>query len=232
MQLNDFHQALFQANLLYDVELDEDDFEDIALIAWSKLGNKRVKLYNYRAEINSEDGSVDLPCNCWEVEAVTCDFEDWNYTTNYSNFGDFDTALIEQWIEWQKRSTDPLYTHGRFARFEQVGNKLYFKHKHGHVHILYKGIVSDENGLPQLTDKEVSAIAVYVAYVQFYKEGLKNRNPQTIQLSQDLERQWKIMCDAARVDEYINQNEMNEILDAKTSWSRKSYGSSFKPIIK
>ena len=45
-----------------------------------------------------------------------------------------------------------------------------------------------------------------------------------------LEAKWNRLCDAARVPEYLNQNEMNEILDAKHSWDRKIFNKSYKPI--
>ena len=38
------------------------------------------------------------------------------------------------------------------------------------------------------------------------------------------------MCSQARIPEYLNQNEMDEILNAKSSWDRKSYNKTFKPI--
>lgn len=37
-------------------------------------------------------------------------------------------------------------------------------------------------------------------------------------------------CTQARVPEYINQNEMDQILNASTSWDRKRYGRSFKSV--
>lgn len=37
-------------------------------------------------------------------------------------------------------------------------------------------------------------------------------------------------CSDARVPEHISQNEMNEILDARTRWDRKQYKKSFKPV--
>ena len=49
---------------------------------------------------------------------------------------------------------------------------------------------------------------------------------QAIQLKRD----WASLCDAARIPYHISQNEMNEILDAKTSWNRKVYGKSLKPL--
>jgi hypothetical protein len=54
-------------------------------------------------------------------------------------------------------------------------------------------------------------------------------NQQVLQKMQLLQLQWQKYCDAARVN-YINQNKMNEILDAKSSWNRKIFNKSFKPF--
>ena len=51
-----------------------------------------------------------------------------------------------------------------------------------------------------------------------------------LQEAQLLEQRWLKLCDAARVSIYINQNEMNTILDAKTSWNRKIFNKSYKPM--
>jgi hypothetical protein len=34
---------------------------------------------------------------------------------------------------------------------------------------LYRGLILDEDGLPELTDKEVDAIAAYCAYTEKFK---------------------------------------------------------------
>ena len=49
-------------------------------------------------------------------------------------------------------------------------------------------------------------------------------------MAQYLYQQWLKYCDSARVPLYINQNEMNEILDSKSSWNRKIYNKSYKPV--
>jgi hypothetical protein len=36
-----FGYSMFLANELYDLELSADDFEEIGLIAWKMIGNKR-----------------------------------------------------------------------------------------------------------------------------------------------------------------------------------------------
>ena len=51
-----------------------------------------------------------------------------------------------------------------------------------------------------------------------------------LKLSQVEEQNWKRLCSAARVPQHINQNEINQILDAKTNWNRKLYNKSFKPV--
>jgi hypothetical protein len=53
---------------------------------------------------------------------------------------------------------------GKVLKFEQSGDKLYFTHNYGTVNVLYKGVLLDEEGLPQITDKEANAIATYIAW--------------------------------------------------------------------
>ena len=72
-------------------------------------------------------------------------------------------------------------------KYEKVQDKLYFTHDYGRVNILYKGIIADEDGLPELTDKEANAIATYIAYNNKFKEGLRTNNEGSIKMSQMLE---------------------------------------------
>lgn len=225
-----FKSAMFQADLLYGLELIPEDFEELGLIAWNLIGNKRCKLYKYTTELNCETRTVTLPCNADIIEAVTYGFEDWRYTTNDTPNGDFNSQFVESYIEGRKLFENPLYINGRFVKYERVGDTLYFDKDYGKINILYKGVVLDEEGLPDINDKECLAIATFCAYIKEFKEGLKTNNPNIVRLSQELERKWYKYCDAARVPEYIDQNDMNEILDAKSSWNRKIFNKSYKPI--
>lgn len=228
--MNKFHAALYQANLLYGIELNSDKFEEIGLIAWGFIGNKQTRFYKYSTTIDKDDLSVYLPCNCTIIEAVTYGYEDWNYTSNTSTVvGDLHSRFVEDYIEVNKRNKSPRYISGKYARFQRVDDKLLFDKDYGKVNILYKGIILDEDDLPYLNDKEVNAIAAYCAFTVKRKEYFKTQNQQVFQQSQILELEWKRLCDAARVPEYINQNDMNEILEARASWDRKVYNKSFKP---
>ena len=219
--------------MMYGIELEDQDLEEYGLIAWGLIGNRNRKLYKYHACIDPKDNSVTLPCNAIDmngdscVELVTSSYEDWERTTNYSDYGDNNTAFVEQSIEAEKFYQGHYYLPGKVLKYEQVGDKLYFTHNYGRVNILYKGVVVDEEGLPEITDKEALAISTYIAYVLKFKESLRtNNNNISVQAAQLLTL-WLKQCDQARVS-YLNQNAMDQILEVKSSWDRKTYGKGFK----
>lgn len=229
MTTNNFYYGLSLLETLYGITLPEEDYEEIALVAWGLIGNKRIKTYRYSVCMDSCKNFIELPCNCDILEAVTTGFEDFENVNNNMPNGDFDSAAIEHYIEHRKSFHDPLYINGKFVKYERVGNTLYFNQPYNRINILYKGVQLDNNGLPEITDKEARAIATYTAYVTKYKEGLSTNNASIINLAEQLRSKWLVQCDQARVPEYLNQNEMDQILDAKTNWNRKIHSKSYKP---
>ena len=233
--MNNFHYTAVILDQMYGIQMEDADLEELGLIAWDLIGNKTRKLYRYSTVIDPEDNSVTLPCNALDlngdscVELVTTSYEDWNQNTNLTDYGDQSTAFAEQYIESTKQYQGPYYLPGKVLKYEQVQDKLYFTHNYGRVNILYKGIIADEEGLPELTDKEASAIATYIAYVVKFKEGLKTNNGDMIKMSQMLEGKWQKQCDQARVKK-LSQNDMNSILEVGASWDRKRFGFGYKPL--
>ena len=173
--MNNFHYAISLAQMLYEVEGDTEDMEEIGLIAYNHIGNKNTRLY--RATLN------------------------------------------------------PFYVSGKYVDYKQVGNKLYVNKGLGKVNILYHGILLDDDGLPEINDKEALAIADYIAYVYTYKKAIRTMNRDTMALAKDLKQNWLFHCDAARVPEYVSQEEMNKILDVQSSWGRKVFNKSYKPVM-
>lgn len=228
MQLNPFHYAMSLMNTLYGITIPEDEWEEIALTGWNLIGNKRTRIYRFSTCINDCSQGVQLPCNVDSLEAVTTDFEEWNYSTNDTPNGNIHSAYVESYIEHRKAFRDPLYAKGKFIKYERVGDTLYFDRPHEQVNILYRGEILDDSGLPEITDKEATALATYCAYVIKYKEGIQTNNANIIALAENLRLKWLTQCDQARVGYYISQNEWDQILDAKTSWNRKQHGKSLK----
>ena len=180
MTLNNFNYGLSLLETLYGMSIPEEQWEEIALVGWNLIGNKRTRLYRYSTCVSNCEEGVQLPCNVDEIEAVTASFEEWNYSTNDTPNGDVNSAFVESYIEHRKAFRDPLYLPGKLIPYERVGDMLYFDKPHGKINILYKGLILDDEGLPEITDKEAMALATYCAYIIKYKEGLMTNNANII----------------------------------------------------
>ena len=233
--MQNFHYVNVLLDMMYGINLDDADIEEYGLIAWELIGNRTRKLYRYTAQIDPTDNSVTLPCNALDfngescIELVTTSYEDWNSETNKTDFGDITTIFVENYIEAAKQYQGSYYMSGKVLKYEQVKDKLYFTHNYGRVNILYKGVLFDEEGLPEITDKEAVAIATYIAYVKAFKEGLKTNNGDKLKMSQMLESRWHKQCDQARVKQ-LSQNDFNQILEVSSSWDRKRFSFGYKPL--
>lgn len=231
--MNNFKYAISLAQMLYDVDInDMDTLIEIGLVAYNFIGNKNTQLKSEIVNVDPTSGLVKLPCKADLVEAITCpNTEDWSYTSNVKNFGDVNTLNIEQYVEKSKQAMDPLYVSGRFVKYRREGNYIYVTEPIGQVCVLYHQEQLDEEDLPLINDKEAVAIADYIAYTIKYKEALRSNNSAVFQIAQTIKRQWQIHCDAARVPEYVGQNEMNELLEIASTHNRKVHGRSYKPTV-
>lgn len=228
----DFHEALTRAQLLYDLDFtDMEQAEEIGMYAYRHIGNHHTSLYRATLEVD-RDGYAELPCNLLTIESVTeaCR-EDWESSSAIHEYGNLQSMAVEDFIEAGKLRKDPIYQSGRFVRYRQEGNRLFVGKNVNRLLLLYHGEILDDNELPYINDKEAAAIADYIGYTYKYKEGYRQNNKAALQMAQDLKQQWLFHCDAARVPEHISQNDMDAILDAKTSWNRKKYHFSFKPTL-
>lgn len=230
MTTNNFYYASVLLEQLYGITIPEESFEEIGLIAWNQIGNKRCKLYRYSQCLDGCTMEMQLPCNCDILEAVTTDFEDFEHVSNVHDRSKPGSFITEQYIESRKAFKAPLYISGKYVTYERVGDTLYFTQPYRKINILYKGIQLDDSGLPELTDKEALAIATFVAYTTKFKEGIMSSNGNTIKIADILKQQWLKQCDQARVPEEMSQNDWDEILDAKNSWDRKIQNKTYKPV--
>lgn len=231
--MNNFKYAISLAQMLYDIDInDMDTLIEIGLVAYGFIGNKNTQLKSEIVNVDQKTGLVKIPCKADLIEAITDPrVEDWSYTSNVKNFGDWNTLNVEQYIEKSKQSIDPLYISGRFIKYRREGNYIYVNENLQQVCILYHTEELDEEDLPLINDKEAIAIADYIAYTIKYKEALRSNNSAVFQMAQTIKKQWQIHCDAARVPEYVNQNEMNDLLEVMSSSNRKVHGRSYKPTV-
>lgn len=233
MHTRNFKEAMYQASLLYGIEFsDESEFEEIALVGYNNIGNKNVRYYHVKLDIDKETKSAELPCNVMHIEAITLPFEDYKHVDGVNSNGDIASMFTESYTESMKRFHNPIYSSGRLVNYNLVGRTLYFEHPYKYVDVLYEGEELDDDGLPMLNDSEVDALAVYVAYVKKYKAGVQTMNANLITVAQSLKADWLVKCDHARIPQHLDQNTMDTILNVKSTWDRKVYGYSFKPVMK
>lgn len=232
------YTALSQLYELYGIELDEDTFETYAMSAWNKIGNKDYKIRIMKAHpICDPKGGwyVCKPCDMangnGSIEAITLNFESAAETSAVENFPGLYNHDIEQWIEANKTIPNELYIPGKFVKYKELGDRIYFTEPYPEVNILYKEWYLDDDGLPYVNDKELNAIVAYCAYAHDFKHARMTKDANMMQIAQLEQAEWKRLCSEARTPVEMSQNSVNEVLDALTSWDTHHYGvSSTKPI--
>ena len=215
---------------LYGIDPNPEDFEDLAITAWELIGNKHTRLYRYVAD--TKNNELLLPCNVDQIEAVHIPLVDAQYTSNKTDFGDFDSFYTENYIDAWKFMEDPFDQRGKLVKYKEGGDRLFFSRDYKHVMVIYQGVlVNDEDGLPMINNKEQNAIAAFIAWRIVFKDSLVKRDKASIELATILKEEWLRKCNAARIPEHVSQNEMNATLDVKYRWDRKMFGKSLIPII-
>ena len=84
MALSNINAAYSLCKSLYDITPDENEFEDLALEAWSRIGTKHTRLYKYIGHV--QDKSLELPCNCDLIESVHIPFVDAQTTSSSTDY--------------------------------------------------------------------------------------------------------------------------------------------------
>ena len=228
MNRNSFKSVYGLANSMYGITMDIDTFEDIALNGWELIGNKQTRLHRFVAD--TENGKIKLPCNVDIIEAVYIPGLVSQETSNSGTI-EYINRSVEFYIESQKKEMNPFYNKGHLAKYRIEGDYIVLDKDYNNVTIIYHGIILDEEGLPYLSDKEVQALAAYVAYVQTYKKSLIKSDGNLVNLANVIKSDWVRLCNSARIPNHITQNDMNDILDVKTRWDRKMYSKSFNVLV-
>lgn len=229
MKLFNIKSAFGQILDLYGIEVGETAFENLALNAWELIGNKHTRLYRYIGK--PENKQLILPCNAAIIESVHLPVVDAQLTGSDYSGDNIRNQATERYIDARKGYDDLYYQNGKYVKYEELDGILYFKENFPRVMVVYHGIAVDDEGLPLINDKEMRAIAAYVAYATLYREGLLKRDATLLQIANLLNGEWLKLCNSARIPTHLSQNDMDAILDAKVRWDRKIYGKSYKPIV-
>ena len=152
-----------------------------------------------------------------EIESVSLPLIDANLTGSLIDGIDGKSIATELYIEVRPSLDSPYYNEEKLVKYKVAGDKLQFDQDYKSIKIVYHGIIMDENELPLINDKEMRAIAAYVAYASTYREGLMKKDSNVISMANVIKADWLQYCNAARVSSNLSQNDMDAILNAKYS---------------
>ena len=186
MELMNIKTAFSALNTFYGIEMKESDFEEIALNAWELIGNKHTELKEYIG--NAEGGFLTLPCDCVDVESVSLPIIDAKLTDTLINGINGESIATEIYSELKPSLDSPYYNEEKLVKYKKAGNRLQFDENYKNIKIVYHGVIMDEDDLPLINDKEMRAIAAYVAYARTYREGLMKKDGNIINLANSMKQ--------------------------------------------
>lgn len=227
-----FLSAMAYAEEHYDLVMKEDDFIEMGYKVWREIGNIAPVKTRYFTKV-PDDFIVELPRGCEFIDSVTS-------IQLRENISGFDSSGYKQrnLPAVQIASSLPLQnesitsTDGESINYIlEVGairiTSEYMLHKD--IMIVYSSILVGEDGLPLLNDKEVAAIAAEVTRRSTVRDsfrGIKSKQAMLEYITNESNR----LMTAAKIDERINDDEIDKMLDIKNSFNYKVHGKRFNPL--
>jgi hypothetical protein len=238
----DFMYGKFLLKRRFDITMHADDYVEDAYGVYRDIGNVATAIHAFKFTIPSTQ-LVTLPCNVEFVEAVSTG-ESWvddGTTILISRLPDTNPydyipdALTRNTPSGGVHGNQPsrLYPKGEYIQYELkgvVGNsKLHFDKKDvGREGVcIYRGMCVDMDGNPLISRKEADAIAWKLAYYDVLLRSFK-KDPEAIKMLKEMENSSGRKMQAAKIPEYLTQNELNAFLSAKTRHDRKVWWSDYK----
>ncbi len=233
--------------MIYKREFGEDlNFYDMLEMVDHILimcGSIAPKYYLFKGTV--ADFELNLPCNVYAIKHVTNSkptswYSGWllgqdinaliNYRVDQSgNHGHFnedattedeDQDDVPKVYEINKNIfSEPL---GELIDFENDNNCcLKFNWREKEVDVLYRGKVLDSSGYPMVPEKTLRAIAYYMWYVNIRKKfNMRQADGNMLAVARD---EKDIRIAQARTPEALSQNEVDDLLNAATSFNRKRH---------
>lgn len=228
----------------FEISMGADDFVERAYYIWRSIGNIATEV-KVAAVFVSSDLIVTLPQDCEFVRSLT--------TTEFQDDRNFDGSYGDYSFSPKGRSPevkpDPvtvsIEANVRASISTVAGERVSYETYDGYlkvaspmlagksVALVYTSMVKGEDGLPLLNDLEVEAIVVTLALKEAEKElfrsgaGFHPRTGTVAPLVTYLKSESDRLLCAAKSDEKISDDGLDQLLDIKTSWGRKVFNSRF-----
>jgi len=230
-----FLTAFNRAQRRYGLDMKQDEFIEEGYNVWREIGNQAPVLTRFFTKV-PEDFIIELPPGCEFIEGVMIINEPARDTT-FDSEGKKDRVLpayisadnepsINQSLETSKYGKSVNYVLAGDNAIKITSADALYRD----IMVVYRSIlVNEDDGLPLLNDKEVAAIAAEVTRREVMRQAFQN-----VAKKADLLKFISVEADrlmaAAKIDEYINDDAIDQIMDIKTSFDRKVYGRRYNPL--
>jgi len=97
MELYNFNSVYSLADSMYGAEVDANEFEEVAIVAWEAINNKHTRLYRYVGDTTNQE--LELPCNVDVIESVHIPINDAQMTSNKTVFNSIETLFVEGYAD-------------------------------------------------------------------------------------------------------------------------------------
>lgn len=221
----------------YGLSMQEEDFIEEAFMAFKEINSIPVDYYYFKQVPDNEESMlVDVPCNLSRIISVTVDTvhnSDYDELKPYSPTAYNYRGGGEEYANVLAGNSDlktyhfndkPFTAVGTYIQFSWEGDqkiKIHDKRLHSkQIHIVYEGLALDAEGLPLITRKHAQAIASKVALVVVTRKVFSG-SPTMANLLPLLQNEVGRLVQAAAIPEHLTDNELDKMLDVKTSFDRK-----------
>jgi hypothetical protein len=207
----------------WGVEMNFDLFLEWAYDAIRRIGYN-TDIVKVSAQVD-EDGLATLPCDATIIKSVTTDFPiyaEWGAIA----IGDDEenTRIISPSGGTARDYSHDISTlHGALVDFEMVDvNTLRVSQNliNSTVYVLAEARILDDEGLPMITEKQSSAVCDWCAFIYTQRNAFSGVKGMDVGY---MRQQAEMAIAGARVPVSVSDNEWDQVLDAKTSFGRKSF---------
>jgi hypothetical protein len=213
----------------YGITIDEYDYLDIAVDLLRDVKHFGIQPFKAFVKVD-KDGYLPVPCDLDILEGIVTahqgeiEYQDRDVTQLRSpnNDGYYTANTVRNLLEWPVRTLNII--DGQLSyKLEKDRIKLYDDFYRGkEVCIAYTGFMMDDEGYPLITRKQSNAIAAAAAKVVIMRAALSG-DQRKAQMLEFIVQEAARTKQAASIAEDISDSELDELMDANTTFNRKAY---------
>lgn len=234
-----FMTASTRLNDRFNISYDDDTFIERAYWVWRQIGNIATEIKEAVVNIGA-DLIVTLPQDCEFVKGLVS--EDFQDARNFDgSYGDYQTTPKGKMPEVRPDpSTVSMESNVRSTTSVVPGESVAYKIYPGYLKVvspmmagqtaslLYYCIEKDPDGLPYLNDVEADTISIVLAKQELERRAFSG-DMSAVNMLKWVSSQADIAMAAAKIsDEKISDDDLDRLLDIKTSFDRKVHSSRFQ----